>query len=94
MRRKHLAQGHGSAEFRRDSRCVFFGNRIGYSAIPQVQSKGRKQTFRTVAAGEADPAKGLLSFRAPLAKAVMGAKVGDVIEADEPLGEIEIVEMG
>ena len=40
---------------------------------------------------QADAARGLISFRAPLAAAVMGAGVGDIIEAPPPLGEIEIV---
>jgi len=40
---------------------------------------------------EADPAKGLISIRAPLAAAVIGARVGDIIEADEPLGEINVI---
>jgi len=43
---------------------------------------------------EADAAKGLISFRAPLAQAVLGARAGDVIEAAEPLGEIQIVSRG
>jgi transcription elongation GreA/GreB family factor len=39
---------------------------------------------------EADASKGLISFRAPLAQAVLGARMGDIIEAGEPLGEIEV----
>jgi transcription elongation GreA/GreB family factor len=42
---------------------------------------------------EADPAQGLISFRSPLAAAILGAKAGDMIEANEPLGEIDVVKV-
>jgi len=38
-----------------------------------------------------DAAKGLISFRSPLAQAILGTKPGDIVEAPEPLGEIEVV---
>ena len=37
------------------------------------------------------PRAGLISFRSPLANAVLGARVGDIIEANEPLGEIIVI---
>src|ERR1700733_5240122 len=65
---------------------------VSFGSTVTIQRKGRTQTFRIVGVDEADAAKGLISFHAPLAKAVLGAKPGDIIEADEPLGEIEIIE--
>jgi transcription elongation GreA/GreB family factor len=62
-----------------------FGSRV------TVRRKDRIQAFRIVGVDEADAAKGLISFRAPLAAAVLGARPGDIIEAPEPLGEIELV---
>ena len=62
----------------------------GFGAAVTIRRKGRIQTFRIVGVDEADPGKGLISFRAPLAQAVLGARAGDIVEADEPLGEIEI----
>jgi hypothetical protein len=35
---------------------------------------------------EADATKGLISFRSPLAQAILGAEVGEVIEAPESFG--------
>jgi len=67
---------------------VFFGSKV------TIERKGRTQTFRIVGVDEADPAKGLISFRSPLAAAVMGARVGDMIEAGEPLGDIAILSLG
>jgi transcription elongation GreA/GreB family factor len=75
-----------------------FGSRV------VIARKGREQRFppslcelrrtsRIVGEDEADPANGLLNFRSPLAQAIIGAQIGDVIEADEPLGEIEILEV-
>ncbi len=62
---------------------------IAFGARVVVARKGRQQRFRIVGVDEADPAKGLLSFRSPLASAIIGARMGDVVEA--ALGEIEIV---
>ncbi|PZQ57309.1 MAG: transcription elongation factor GreA [Phenylobacterium zucineum] len=50
---------------------------------------GRRQAFRIVGEDEADPAKGSISYVAPLARAVMGKQVGDVVEVGG--GEVEIV---
>jgi transcription elongation factor GreB len=44
-----------------------------------------------VGVDEADPAKGLISFRSPLAAALIGARAGDIIEAEKPLGEIAVL---
>lgn len=64
---------------------IAFGSRV------TIRRKGREQQFRIVGVDEADAAKGLISFRAPLAQAVLGARPGDIIEADEPLGEMEVL---
>jgi transcription elongation GreA/GreB family factor len=64
---------------------------VAFGSTVTIERKGRKQTFRIVGVDEADAAKGLISFRAPMAQAVLGARVGDVIEAHGPLGEIEIL---
>jgi transcription elongation GreA/GreB family factor len=49
---------------------------------------GRKQTFRIVGEDEADPARGTLSYVSPLARALTGRKVGDVIPAGRDEAEI------
>jgi transcription elongation GreA/GreB family factor len=63
---------------------------VAFGSTVTIERKGRKQTFRIVGVDEADAAKGLISFLAPLAQAVLGTRVGDVIGAAEPLGEITI----
>jgi transcription elongation GreA/GreB family factor len=64
--------------------------KVSFGSTVTIARKGRQQTFRIVGVDEAD-AKGLISFRSPLAQAILGAEVGDVIEASEPLGEIEVI---
>jgi len=66
-------------------------NAVSFGSEVTIERKGRQQTFRIVGVDEADPAKGLISIRAPLAVAVIGARVGDIIEAGEPLGEITVL---
>src|SRR6185369_465319 len=63
---------------------------VSFGSTVTIQRKGRTQTFRIVGVDEADASKGLISFRSPLAQVILGARLGDVIEADEPLGEITI----
>ena len=50
---------------------------------------GRRQVFRIVGEDEADPAKGSISYVSPLARAVMGKQVGEVVEVGG--AEVEIV---
>jgi len=53
--------------------------------------KETKQTFRIVGEDEADPHKGSISYVAPLARAITGKVVGDVVEVNGH--EVEIVEI-
>ena len=63
---------------------------VAFGSTVTISRKGRQQTFRIVGVDEADASKGLISFRSPLAQAILGAEVGEVIEAGEALGEIEV----
>jgi transcription elongation GreA/GreB family factor len=63
---------------------VQFGGRVEVE-----RQDGRRQSFRIVGEDEADPAQGLLSYVAPLARALLGKSVGDVVTAAG--GEVEIL---
>lgn len=63
---------------------------VAFGSTVTITRKGRQQTFRIVGVDEADASKGLISFRSPLAQAILGARPGDIIEAAEPLGEMEV----
>src|SRR6201985_119788 len=64
---------------------------VAFGSTVTITRKGRTQTLRIVGVDGADARKGLISFRSPLAQAILGARPGDIVEAPEPLGEIDIV---
>jgi transcription elongation GreA/GreB family factor len=64
---------------------------VTFGSTVTIERNGRQQTFRIVGVDEADAAKGLISFRAPLAAAVLGARAGEIVEAARQLGEINLV---
>ncbi len=64
--------------------------RFGHT-VKLKRDDGREQIFRIVGEDEADPAKGTLSHVAPLARALFGKSVGDVVQAGQ--SEAEIVEV-
>lgn len=69
-----------------DAGKVHFG-----STIVIVRDDGRRQTFRIVGEDEADPSHGTLSYASPVAQALMGKGVGDVVKAGN--SDAEIVEI-
>ncbi len=64
---------------------------VSFGSTVTISRKGRTQTFRIVGVDEADASNGLISFRSPLANSILGFVRGDIVEAAEPLGEIEII---
>ena len=66
-------------------------DRVSFGSTVAISRKDRQQTFRIVGVDEADASKGLISFRSPMAQAILGAEVGDVIEAGEPLGKVALL---
>lgn len=67
---------------------VHFGARV-----TMVDEAGERHCFSIVGDDEADVAAGKISWASPLAKAMIGAKVGDVVLWRRPAGnaEVEIV---
>jgi transcription elongation GreA/GreB family factor len=50
---------------------------------------GRRQSYRIVGEDEADPARGSISYVSPLARALLGKEVGDVVVVNG--AEVEVV---
>ncbi len=50
------------------------------------RASGRTQTFTIVSPHDAKPASGSLSVASPIAQALLGARVGDVVQAHTPTG--------
>jgi transcription elongation GreA/GreB family factor len=61
------------------------------SAVTLVREDGRRQTFRIVGEDEADPSKGSISHVSPLAKALLGKRVGDSVRAGRDDAEITAI---
>jgi len=58
------------------------------STVTLARDDGRTQTWHIVGEDEADPAQGTISHVSPLARALFGKRVGDVVAAGQ--GEAEI----
>ena len=69
-----------------DKSKVHFG-----ATVTVRRDDGRTQTFRLVGEDEAEPARGTLSYVSPLARAVLGGRVGDDVEV--PGGSATITEI-
>ena len=50
------------------------------STVTIERDDGRRQTWRIVGEDEADPANGTVSYVSPLARALVGKLIGDVVE--------------
>ncbi len=74
----------------RQAECgrVYFGASVGY-----VGEDGRERSVTILGADEADFARGEVSLLSPIARALIGARVGDVVNLRTPRGveEIEVV---
>jgi transcription elongation GreA/GreB family factor len=67
-------------------------SKVQFGATVTVQrDDGRAQTFRIVGEDEAEPARGTISYVSPLARAVLGGKLGDTVEV--PGGDATITEI-
>lgn len=67
---------------------------VRFGATVTIREGGARQhAFHLVGDDEADVASGLISWASPLAKAMIGAKVGDTVMWQRPAGaaEVEIV---
>lgn len=48
-----------------------------------------EMTYKVVGPAEADPMNGLISDDSPVGKALLGARVGDTVTAEAPVGELK-----
>ncbi len=63
---------------------VLFGRRVTFR-----REDGRTQSFRIVGEDEADAAQGMISHISPIAKALLGKRVGDITTLND--SELEII---
>jgi transcription elongation factor GreB len=84
MRRMDLAEIVDSS-LQQHLEKVFFG---AYVTLFNL-ADDTETTFRIVGKDEIEPTKGYISWVSPLAKAMLGKAIGDVIKAQAPKGEAE-----
>ena len=62
------------------------------SKVTIARDDGRRQTWRIVGEDEADPAGGTLSYVSPVARALIGRQIGEVVRAGNSDAEIVAIE--
>jgi transcription elongation GreA/GreB family factor len=67
------------------------GNRVEFGTTVTFLLGGSKRTLSIVGDDEADPAGGLISFSAPLSRALMGAEPGEVLPFGGTDNAIEVL---
>lgn len=65
---------------------VAIGRTVVFVELPE----GEEEEYTIVGKAEADPLSGKISNESPIAKALMGYKVGDTVQIDTPAGEMSV----
>ena len=57
---------------------------------PVARGSAVQKKWQIVGEGESDTARGTISWQSPMARALMGKSVGDIVTVERPAGEIEV----
>ena len=63
---------------------------LGTAVVFQEVGDDEEEEYQIVGTAEADPFAGKISNESPIAQALIGRKVGDVVNIPLPMGEIEV----
>ena len=64
------------------------GDRVTFGSTVKLEDQdGKETTYRIVGSDEAEPKQGLISVMSPLARTLIGKKVGDTVTAQLPGGK-------
>ena len=66
--------------------AVSLGNSVTFIELPE----GDEETYTIVGSAEADPFEGKISNDSPIAKSLLGRKVGDQVTVQTPGGEMKV----
>lgn len=67
------------------------GTKVCFAATVVIEEEGgKKNKWQIVGEGESDTALGSISWRSPMARALLGKQVGDVVTVERPAGEVEV----
>ena len=67
---------------------------MGSKVIVKRLSDGFEATFEIVGFSQSDPASGKISDESPVGKALMGAKIGETVVVEAPIGNLEYEILG
>jgi transcription elongation GreA/GreB family factor len=70
------------------------GSRVAFGCTVTFQMNGRQRAITIVGDDEADPTAGLLSFSAPLSRALMGAEPGEKLDFANKDDAIKVISIG
>lgn len=62
---------------------------VSIGSVVVVEVEGEKDTFKIVGSVEANPLKSLISNESPAGQALLGAKIGDVVEVTTPVVKLK-----
>src|SRR3954462_837068 len=68
------------------SDSVILGRSVTFVELPD----GDEETYTIVGSAEADPLEGKISNDSPIAKSLLGKKIGDEVTAQTPGGEMKV----
>ena len=63
---------------------------LGANVKIEYTDDGEEEVYKIVGSKEADPSESKISNESPIAVAIMGHRVGDVVSVDSPNGEYKI----
>ena len=67
------------------------GDKVEFGVKVDVSLNGRSKTYLLVGDDEAEPSVGMISFKAPLSRAMLGAKVGETLPFVDDEEALEIL---
>ena len=69
-------------------------DRVAFGATVEVADESGEHSYRIVGEDEADAEHGSVSYVSPLARALLGAKVGDEVVWSRPAGDLRVEVLG
>jgi transcription elongation factor GreB len=74
---------------------TLMGDTVVFGATVVIEDEdGKRKEWTIVGEGEADTRAGTISYLAPMARALLGKQVGDVVTVERPAGEIDVEVVG
>ena len=93
-RMRHLSKRMDRMQIMGPAHQASAGGTIGFGAYVRIEDEdGDRHVYRLVGPDEFDPDQGFISVDSPVARALLGKEVGDVVEVRRPKGvtELEVV---